>query len=205
MSRIVFALFLLILTATPVLAHPIKPTESGEVTTHHLEIVPLDVNGEFISYVDVAYVEVTDEEGNTEKVDLHPMWGGFWHYGVNLDLKPETYIFKFNLHPTTVARDDTTLDKFVEEIELEVVFDASQTVLGLQELATEEYEDVNVEVFITEGKQMYTVESKHDEPAEHLPIDTANPAVQQAILVVASLFVGMIAGASITFAYGKRR
>lgn len=203
MSRVLFALSLLILTATPVLAHPIEPTQSGEITTHHLEIVPVDVNGEFISYIDVAFVEVTDEEGNTEKFDLHPMWGGFWHYGVNLDLKAETYIFKFNLHPTSVVRDDTTLDKFLEEIELEVVFDASQTLLGMQELATEEYDDVNVEVFIAEGKPMYEVESTHDEGQS--PLDTSNPAVQQAILVVASLFVGLVAGASITFAYGKRR
>lgn len=53
------------------------------------------------------------------------MFGGNFHYGANIALKPKQYLLKFHLDPPTLGRTGIRANQWLDPVETEFILDAS--------------------------------------------------------------------------------
>ncbi len=93
--------------------------------THHLEVKPESLEGYRIPYIKVVATIIDQESQKTKTVELHPMFGGNFHYGVNVALEPKQYLLRFHLDPPSFMRGEKRMNQWVSAIDAEFLFDGA--------------------------------------------------------------------------------
>mgnify|MGYP001559323186 FL=1 len=194
-----------IFIGTPVFANEeklgvkeIKPT-IGE--THHLEVKPESLEGYRLPYMKVAATIIDQETKKEKKVELHPMFGGNFHYGANVMLEPKQYILRFHLDAPTFTRTDKRKDQWLQPFETEFVFDASAQFDESVEIGKKETQDMKIlfvaehaeSMFILEGTEAEHGMSGHQTANTQARVFSTNNNLQT-VLYGVFLFAGFILG-----------
>lgn len=131
--------------------------------THHLEVKPETVEGYRLPYMKVT-VEIIDKETNENKnMELHPMFGGNFHYGVNVVLQPKQYLLRFHLDAPTFARTHARENQWIQPIEAEFTFDASAKFEKNIKIGSKETRDMKVSFEAEHAESMFILEGTEQE------------------------------------------
>lgn len=142
---------------------PIKEMEPMADETHHLEVKPESLEGYRLPYMKAA-VTITDKETQEKKtMELHPMFGGNFHYGANAALKPKQYLLKFHLDPPTFSRGHARENQWLEPVEAEFPFDASEPFEKNIKIGSKETQDMKISFEAEHAESMFILEGTEQE------------------------------------------
>ena len=162
---ILFVPFLL--TAQPIFAHeeglPIKEMKPMADETHHLEVKPESLEGYRLPYMKVAVTIIDEETQEKKTIELHPMFGGNFHYGVNVALEPKQYLLKFHLDPPTFSRGHARENQWLEPVEAEFLFDASNQFEKNIKIGSKETQDMKISFEAEHAESMFILEGTEQE------------------------------------------
>ena len=99
----------------------IKPAKGD---THHLEVkTSVPGKGYRIPYSDVTatFIDLQSKEKFLKKA--HPMFGGNFHYGVNVTLKKGKYEAIIDVAPSTMMRMEESLNKWMKPVQAKFQFE----------------------------------------------------------------------------------
>lgn len=171
--------------------------------THHLEVKPESLEGYRIPYISVT-ITITDQETQEKKtIEMHPMFGGNFHYGVNVALKPKQYLLRFHIDAPTFARGDERENQWLEPVDADFTFDASKKFEKSLKIGSKQTKDMKISFEAEHAEPMFILEGTEQERTAmgHQGISTqAQPAQSLArnttkiILYGVFLVVGVILG-----------
>lgn len=131
--------------------------------THHLEVKPESLEGYRLPYMKVT-VNIIEQDTKKEKVlELHSMFGGNLHYGINVALKPKEYRLKFHLDAPTFARGKERENQWFEPIDAEFLFDASKKFEKSIKIGNKETKDMKISFEAEHAESMFILEGTEQE------------------------------------------
>lgn len=194
---------LLVFGGNAVFAHKetalVNKIESAAGDTHHLEVKPESLEGYRIPYMKITatLIEQDSEKGAT--VELHPMFGGNFHYGVNVVLKPKPYLVRFHLDPPTFIKGNLRKDQWLSPVEAEFIFDAAAKFEKNVKIGQKNTSDMKISFEAERAEEMFVLA---DAAQEHMMKEVAPPAAtpknQNTTLIVAMLAAGLVLGFAIS-------
>lgn len=162
-SLFVFHLFGIFLVLAHEEVSAVKKMKPMMDETHHLEVKPETLEGYRIPYMKVT-VTILDPKTQEKKViELHPMFGGNFHYGVNVGLKPKQYLLRFHLDIPTFARGDERENLWLQPIEAEFPFDASVKFEKSIKIGSKETKDMKISFEVEHAEPMFILEGTEQE------------------------------------------
>lgn len=176
----------------------IKKIESAAGDTHHLEVKPESLEGYRISYMKITATLIEQDSEKSAIVELHPMFGGNFHYGVNVALEPKQYLVRFHLDPPTFIKGDLRKDQWLSPVEAEFIFDAAAKIEKGVKIGQKNTSDMKISFEAERAEDMFVLA---DAMQEHTMKEVAPPATtqknQNIILIIAILAAGLILGSMI--------
>lgn len=165
--------------------------------THHLEVKPESIDGYRLPYIKVT-VSIIDQETMEKKVvELQPMFGGNFHYGANVALKPKQYLLQFHLEPPTFGRTEKRENQWLAPVDAEFTFDAS---VREGKIGNKELQDMKISFETEAAESMFVLEDSK----QTMSMPAGQPVGMQAsppgsntlttILYGVFLIVGMVLG-----------
>lgn len=133
-------------------------TMGVEDATHHFEVVLKTLDGVDVPYatVDATFVGA---DGHAVSVHLHPMLGGFFHYGSNIELRKQVYDVQLHIDPPTLMRSQSRAGWFETPLDVSFSYDASQVLSGMESINSTEVDDVFVELLVMPASPHITMDS----------------------------------------------
>lgn len=200
----VITMFFLNLPTTVSFAHegavsPVKEIKPAAGETHHLEVKPESLEGHRLPYMKVAVVIIDQATNEQKEVEFHPMFGGNFHYGVNVGLQPKTYLLRFHLDPPAFARGHARENQWLVPIEAEFTFDAAVQFEKSIKIGSKETADAKILFEAEHAEEVFVLASaekehiKHD--AESSPTVAAQRPLNQILITgIATLLIGFFLG-----------
>lgn len=185
----------------------VKQTEIGSEFSHHIELVLKTKDNQDLSYSKQVEIEIQDSEsGNVVfKDDMHPMFGAFFHYGINVNLESDKdYKLNFKVHPQTFMRDSKTKNLWLDHIVFSVDLDTSNSFSELTEIGKHSTDEINANVLVTEGKSMYEVIFDGMQTDHHASKNDMNGPVS-IIALIGAIFVSFVAGFILSLLITRRK
>lgn len=131
--------------------------------THHLEVKPESLEGYRIPYMKVT-VTIIDQETQEKKIiEMHPMFGGNFHYGVNVGLKPKQYLLRFHLDIPTFVRGDERENQWLEPVDGDFTFDASAKFEKSIKIGSKQTKDMKISFEAEHAESMFILEGTEQE------------------------------------------
>lgn len=176
----------------------IKKIESAAGDTHHLEVKPESLEGYRIPYMKITATLIEQNSKKSAAVELHPMFGGNFHYGANVALEPKQYLIRFHLDPPTFIKGDLRKDQWLSPVEAEFIFDAAAKFDKSVKIGQKNTSDMKISFEAERAEKMFVLANAMQ---EHTMKEVAPPAATQknknTILIVAMLAAGLILGSII--------
>ncbi len=175
--------------------------------THHIEVKPQSSEGYRIPYMEVTVTIIDQETQEKKTLELHPMFGGNFHYGANVALKPKQYLLRFHLDAPTFVRTHAREDQWTEPVEAEFPFDASVQFEKSIKIGTKETADMNITFEAEHAEEMFVLEGTEE---QHAPTGHQGVQVPESssapIFYAAFLVVGVVLGVGISkFMRGSKK
>ncbi|HZX12108.1 MAG TPA: iron transporter [Candidatus Nanoarchaeia archaeon] len=193
-----------LLTAQPIFAHEedflVKEIKPFADETHHLEVKPESLEGYRLPSMNVAVIIIDIETQEKQTMNLHPMFGGNFHYATNVALKPRQYLLKFHLDPPTFSRGDARKSQWLEPVEAEFIFDASKQFEKSVKIGNKETQDMKISFEAEHAESMFILESteqeqdrvKHQANTQVPSFLNAIPPIIYAALLGIGFFLGIV-------------
>jgi len=169
--------------------------------THHLEVKPESLEGYRIPDMKITVEAIPQGGGSVIEKELDGMFGGNFHYGVNIALEPKQYLLKFHLDPPTFMREGKRASQWLEPIDAEFTFDAAASIETSGEIGTKQTSDMKIIFEAEEAESMFvlpggedmrmTAEPMHDDEEESTE---SNAGATSAIFGVLGVIVGFVLG-----------
>lgn len=165
--------------------------------THHFEVKPETLDGQRIPYMTVTVTAVEDGTGTVVEKELHPMFGGGFHYGANLALPGEGYLLEFHLEPPSadLMRGSKRKDQWLEPLHFEFAFNAKEEFDHKIKIGDASTADMNI-----------LFETEHAEPMWMLMSDDMDmgAAKEKSIPDLVLLILGLLGGLIVGFVLGRK-
>ncbi len=92
--------------------------------THHLEVkTSVPKKGYRIPYSEVKATFLNLQSKKTFVKKVHPMFGGNFHYGVDVSLKKGKYEVTIDVSPPTIMRMEKSLNKWLKPVKTKFRFE----------------------------------------------------------------------------------
>lgn len=194
----IFSLAIVFVSAheTQSLAKKVGP-QPGE--THHLEVKPESLEGYRIPYMKVSVTMIEQDTKQSKTVELHPMFGGNFHYGANVILQPKQYSLRFHLEPPTFMRGHAREDQWFIPVDAEFTFDATKEFEKSIKVGEKKTDDMKISFETEHAEDMFMLTGTEEEHALHgdnengkkqTPLGASN----QLLTVILSIGVGLVVG-----------
>lgn len=202
MKKYLIALGIFSLTIVSASAHEtqslVKKVGPQPGETHHVEVKPESLEDYRIPYMKVS-VEVIEQDTKQSKiVELHPMFGGNFHYGANVVLRPKQYSFRFHLEPPTFMRGHVRENQWLVPVDAEFIFDAAEKFEKNIKIGEKTTDDMKISFEAEHAEDMFVLTGAGEEPMHgdngdkrnQIPATSAN----QIFVIAISLGVGLVIG-----------
>lgn len=131
--------------------------------THHLEVKPESLEGYRIPYMSVTVTIIDQETQEKKTIEMHPMFGGNFHYGINVGLKPKQYLLRFHLDSPTFTRGDERESQWLEPVDVDFTFDASAKFEKSIKIGGKETKDMKISFEAEHAEPMFILEGTEQE------------------------------------------
>lgn len=143
----------------------IKKLPSTPGQTHHLEVKPESLDGRRLPYMTVTATVIDQDSGQiVSRINLHPMFGGNFHYGANVALEPKTYLLRFHLDPPSLVRGDERKNQWLIPVEAEFTFDAAAPFADSIKIGQKDTRDMKISFEAERPEEMFALASDGDHP-----------------------------------------
>lgn len=170
----------------------VAETVGVDQATHHFEVVLKTLDGVDVPYAQVSAVFV-GVDGHTVEEKLHPMIGGFFHYGANVALREELYEVQLHIDPPAMMRSQSRAGWFEKPLDVMFEYDASQEVSEMITVDETVVDEVFVELLVMPASPHVVVSGAHEQ------------STQGMWRMWAFLIVGIIFGVMATWAFLTER
>jgi hypothetical protein len=171
--------------------------------THHLEVKPETLEAYRIPGMKITVTAIPEGGGPEIVKQLDEMFGGNFHYGVNLALEAKKYTLKFHLEPPTFMREGKRANQWLTPIDAEFPFDGAAPVAISGKIGTKETPDMKIAFETEEAESIFvlaekdathmTMESAHLHDEEEMPTSD-NSGTRTALTVFFSVILGFVLG-----------
>lgn len=164
--------------------------------THHFEVKPETLDGQRIPYMSVSVTAVLKGSGDVIEKELHPMFGGGLHYGVNIALPGEEYTLKFHLEPPSseLARGDSRKDQWLNSLDFEFDFNAKEEFDHKIDIGKASLADMNIFFESEHAESMWMNMAGGMDMDGDMQADDKNTQKTPLLHAFVGLFVGLILG-----------
>lgn len=185
----------------------LKEISSLPSETHHLEVKPETVEGYRLPYMKVSVEIIEQETKEGKKIEMHPMFGGNFHYGVNVALQPKKYLLKFHLDAPTFTRTHARESQWTQPIEAEFTFDASAKFENSIKIGSKETKDMKISFEAEHAESMFILEGTEQEHTimGHESGAQSSKSSSAPLLYVTFLIIGIVLGIGIYKFMMKRK
>ena len=168
--------------------------------THHIEVKPATLEGYRIPYMEIYMTIIDQETKETKTFELGPMFGGNFHYGANIALKPKLYLLRFHLDPPALMREGPRASQWAAPVEAEFLFDASVQFNDSIDIGVKETADMKIAFETEHAEEMFM---PSDMMGDNMAASTGNASLQ--IAYAALLIVGVVIGFALSVAVTKKK
>lgn len=145
----------------------LKAFQPAANETHHLEVKPEALEGYRIPYMKTTVTIVDQDSQKTKTVELHPMFGGNFHYGVNVALEPKEYLLRFRLDPPAFMRGHAREKQWLTQVDAEFFFDAAASFEKSVKIGSKETSDMKISFEAEHAEDMFVLAEAEKEHLEH--------------------------------------
>lgn len=180
-------------------ASPIEKMESVKGETHHLEVKPETIEGYRLPYMKMTVTIIDQDSKKSSTLELHPMFGGNFHYGANVSLEPRKYLLRFQLEPPTFAREDPREKQWLTPLEAEFEFDGDARFEESIKIGQKDTADMKVSFEAEHAEEMFIISNSKEnhQTMGESKSDTLPTTVQKSqttTTVIGTFLIGLILG-----------
>lgn len=130
--------------------------------THHLEVKPETLEGYRIPDMKITVKAIPQGGGPVIEKELEGMFGGNFHYGVNIALEPKKYLLKFHLDSPTFMREGARAELWLKPVDAEFTFDAAVSVEMSGKIGVTQTSDMKIAFEAEEAESMFVLPGGED-------------------------------------------